>query len=207
MINTSKYLNNYEYIINILNFKCKNLLIDINNYINEKNKYKHIINICENRKNEITLIYKIKEGDNTIKLFGSDFIKNNKNNCYLLIDNKKYELLEKFYLNNKLNEKYINIKLIENKNINNMCSIFKECNSLTSLPDISKWNTSNVTNMSYMFEGCKSLTLLADISQWDTAKVTNISYHISCCHCRTIPDFQIFETEHFLFVFVALNIS
>ena len=33
--------------------------------------------------------------------------------------------------------------------------MFSECSSLTSLPDISKWNTNNVTNMSGMFIGCK----------------------------------------------------
>ena len=30
-------------------------------------------------------------------------------------------------------------------------------------------------------------------------------YRISRSHCRTIPDFEIFETEHFLFVIVSFN--
>ena len=38
-----------------------------------------------------------------------------------------------------------------------MCSMFNYCESLISLPDISKWNTKNVTNMSWIFHGCKSL--------------------------------------------------
>ena len=46
-----------------------------------------------------------------------------------------------------------------------MSSMFCICKSLTSLPDISKWNTNNVTNMSYMFNGCKSLTSLPTISK------------------------------------------
>ena len=37
--------------------------------------------------------------------------------------------------------------------------MFWECNSLTSLPDISNWNNNNVTNMSSMFNGCNSLPL------------------------------------------------
>ena len=89
LINNSEDLNNYENIMNILDFRCKKLLININNFINEKNKYKYIINLYENRRNEITLIYKINNGDKKIKLFSQDFIKNNKNNCYLLINNKK----------------------------------------------------------------------------------------------------------------------
>ena len=44
---------------------------------------------------------------------------------------------------NKNNKEYIEI------------GIFDECNSLSSLPDISKWNTSNVTNMYNMFDDCK----------------------------------------------------
>ena len=43
---------------------------------------------------------------------------------------------------NSKNEYYIEIKLIETKNITNMSYMFDECSSLISLPDISKWNTS-----------------------------------------------------------------
>ncbi|MBQ1781717.1 MAG: BspA family leucine-rich repeat surface protein, partial [Methanobrevibacter sp.] len=32
-----------------------------------------------------------------------------------------------------------------------MGSMFNECSSLNSLPDISNWNTTNVTNMRSMF--------------------------------------------------------
>ena len=34
-----------------------------------------------------------------------------------------------------------------------MRSMFRDCNSLKSLPDISKWDTKNVNNMSDMFFG------------------------------------------------------
>ena len=51
--------------------------------------------------------------------------------------------------------------------------MFDFCNSLKSLPDISKWNTSNAKNMTYVFGGivcgCESLTSLPDISKWDTS--------------------------------------
>ena len=43
-----------------------------------------------------------------------------------------------------------------------MSDMFKGCNSLISLPDISKWNTSNVNNMSNMFYGCNSIKSLPD---------------------------------------------
>jgi surface protein len=37
-----------------------------------------------------------------------------------------------------------------------MSNMFGNCVSLTSLPDISKWNISNDTEMFDMFWGCKS---------------------------------------------------
>ena len=46
-----------------------------------------------------------------------------------------------------------------------MSNIFYGCTSLTSLPDISKWDTSNVNNMSNIFCGCTSLISLPDISK------------------------------------------
>ena len=54
--------------------------------------------------------------------------------------------------------------------------MFLGCSSLSSLPDISKWNTSNVTSMCYMFGGCSSLSSLDDIiSKWDTSNVTDLN--------------------------------
>ena len=36
-----------------------------------------------------------------------------------------------------------------------MSYMFCDCKSLSSLPDISKWNSNNVKDISYMFKGCK----------------------------------------------------
>ena len=58
--------------------------------------------------------------------------------------------------------------------INNMRGMFSGCNSLISLPDISKWNTSNVNDMSWMFYQCNSLISLPDISKWNTSNIKNI---------------------------------
>ena len=43
-----------------------------------------------------------------------------------------------------------------------MQDMFYGCESLISLPDLSKWNTENVINMESMFEGCSSITSLPD---------------------------------------------
>ena len=85
-----------------------------------------------------------------IKLFGEDFIKNNKDNCYLIINNKKQELTE--YIEIKEQQK-LEIKLYETKNITNMSGMFYNCSSLSSLPDISKWELNEKLNTYEMFEG------------------------------------------------------
>ena len=62
IINSS---NNYENIKNILDFKPKELMSDINDFLKEKNKLKNLINLWETKKNkikkEINIIYKKKK--------------------------------------------------------------------------------------------------------------------------------------------------
>jgi len=144
-------------------------------------------------KDEITIIYKNKKLDNVKeelikevknytgeemsknKLFGEIFVRNNKNNCKIVINGKEKELVS-FYDIEKLEENgMLEIKLKGINNIKNMSFMFCGCLSLLSLPDISKWNIYNVTNIGYIFCGCLSLTELADISKWNIINVTNMS--------------------------------
>ena len=59
----------------------------------------------------------------------------------------------------------IKINLKGNTNVTNLSYMFYGCESLFSLPDISKWNTSNATNMNYMFHYYCSLSSLSNISK------------------------------------------
>ena len=157
---------------------------------------------------EINIIYNVdKYGENNINIFGSNFVKNNKNICKMIIDNKEHEISEKYniksYNKNKLEIKLKGIDNVndmsymlygcslllslpdiskwETFNITNIFDIFYECSSLLSLPNISNWNTSNVTNMSDMFRGCSSLSSLPDISKWNTNNITNMSFMFYRC--------------------------
>ena len=49
-----------------------------------------------------------------------------------------------------------------------------ECKSLSSLPDISKWDINDVADMSSMFYYCSSLSSLPDISKWNTNKAISM---------------------------------
>ena len=83
----------------------------------------------------------------------------------MIIDNKEYEISEKYNIKN-YNKDKLEIKLKGIDNVNDMSYIFDGCSSLLSLPDISKWNTNNITDMSDMFYECSSLISLPDISKW-----------------------------------------
>ena len=178
--------------------KVKNVLNLRNNYI-----YKNITkndfglfqdNSLENKLNQMTIICIIEINDNpiyplkVIKLFGNDFVKNNINNCYLLINSQKKQLCEELILNKEQKKNNIlEIKLIETNKITNMSHMFSQCSSFSGiskwdtkninnmnsmfLPDISKWDTKNVTNMSHIFSGCSLLNSLPDISKWDILKM------------------------------------
>ena len=56
--------------------------------------------MSEKEKTEINIIYDIKRG-NEIKIFGKEFVKNNKNICKMIIDNKEYEITERYNIKSK----------------------------------------------------------------------------------------------------------
>ena len=94
-----------------------------------------------------------------------------------------------------------------------MVSMFSNCSSLISLPDISKWNTNNVTNMVSMFSNCSSLISLPDISKWNTNNVTDKEKMFSdCSSLISLPDISkwninnpIDETHLFNDIFLLLS--
>jgi len=146
-------------------------------------------------KTEIIIIYNINKKENKIKIFGSEFVKNNKYNCKMMIDNNEYEIIEEYNVNNYNNNKLeINLKGINN--ITDMSFMFCECKSLASLTDISKWNTNKITDMSHIFDGCSSLLSLPDISKWKTNKVTNMSFMFyECKLLSSLPDISKWNTN------------
>ena len=137
---------------------------------------------------EINIIYNIIEDEGNINIFGSEFVKNNKNICKMIIDDKEYEITEEYNAKSKVINK-LNIKLKEINNITNMNDMFNGCSRLLSLPDISNWNTINATNMSHMFSGCSSLLSLPDISNWNTHNIKDMSYMLNgCSRLLSLPD-------------------
>ena len=116
---------------------------------------------------EINIIYNTEGYKENIRIFGAKFVKNNKNLCKMIIDNNEYEIAEEFNVQN-YNNKKLSIILKGIDNVKDMSSMFNECSSLLSLPDISKLNIENVIDISNMLYRCSSLSSLPDISKWNT---------------------------------------
>ena len=148
----NKKLDNYENIQNVLNLNCKNMNKDINDFLNGnfKNKMNSLINKF-NYKKLTTLIYNINKNENKIKLFDNEFVKNNKDNYYLIIEDKSINICEYYYSDNETinKNKKLKVRLIEKNLITNMSYMFSDCKSLSSISGVPNWNTNNVTSMSY----------------------------------------------------------
>ena len=115
-------------------------------------------------------------------------MKNNKNICKKVYEDKEYELEE--YITNTSNKGTLEVKLTNINDITDMSYMFYHCSSLLSLPDISKWDTSNVTNMNSLFFNCKSIEALSDISNRDVSNVVDISFMFYyCLKLKALPGY------------------
>ena len=152
--------------------------------------------------NEITMIYEVKTDEKEIRLFGDDFVKQNKSKCTLNINGKNKKLFSVIKIQN---EKTIKVILKENKTITDMKYMFKECSSLVSISGFSKWNITNVTNIHGIFYNCSSLKDLSDISKWDTSNITDMGMAFrGCSSLLKLPDlsnWNISKVNNISFIF------
>ena len=171
IFNVFQQLKNYENIKLIQNLKNYRFTEGFNNiYESIKNNLNYLLE--KDRNKEILITYNINQNKSEIKLFGKEFVNNNKSNCHLLINNNRNEICEYYSYDEMDRKKKLIIKLIITKEINNMSYMFYKCDELSQI--MTKIDTSNVTNMSYMFYGCESLFYLPDISNWNIFKAINM---------------------------------
>jgi len=228
-------LNNYKVIgVHYGGSKNKNIKLNFGTFIkyaiNEfYNRNKNENKIKYNQYNKVTttkeILIQYKMGiKDKIRIFGDTFVKNNKSNFQMIINDKNYELDSFYKIKNEKENEILKIKLRQIKNVTNLKSMFNECIALTelsdilnldinnvtdisymfnkcsklsSLPDISKWNTKNVNNMQAMFQACISLTELPDISKWNTYKVTDMICMFSkCSKLSSLPDISKWNTNN-----------
>ena len=202
--NNNEEINDEEY------FSLNLFSIIIDDYKDYPN-YNHIETISNLEKyisfsfgdfNEINLKYEFNEENiqfNSLELFGEIFVNNNKENCFLLINEKIMELsryinISDIYDNSNLILHFpiqLDVKLMElrNKKTNNISFMFYGINTLLPSSDFSKFDTINITKMSYLFYNCSLLKQLPDISKFNTENVTDMSYMFyNCSSIVILPD-------------------
>ena len=160
--------------------------------------------------NSITMKYKIEKEDKDIFLFGSTFVRENKNkNFKLVLEGKELDLVEVLDLKNYNIKDFLEIKLIgdftkiapremfflasnllsvdgisnwDTTNFTDIAQMFHNCHILEKIPDISAWDTKNIEDMNHLFDGCNSITSLPDISNWNTSKVKKNVFYVWKLH-------------------------
>ena len=161
-----------------------------------------INNQFKNSLNKMTIRYKVNEKCTKVRLFGSLFVQNNKDNCEIIVEGKTQKLSEFLNVSNNI-KNILEIQLKETKAITNMSHMFcrgietTDKMSLVSIPNISEWDTKNVTDMSYLFCCCEDLMSLPDISTWNTSKVKDMSNLISYCgNLVSLPDISKWDIKN-----------
>ena len=143
------------------------------------------------------LTYKLDKKYKYIKLFGNEFVENNKKNCKIIIYGKEYEMVKmiKEFIKYGINEEEETLEVIlKGEKISDMSYMFYGCNSVVKF-NLSSFNTQNVTNMSGMYCGCNSLIEL-DLSSFNTQNVTNMSDMFGCCNSLIELDLSLFNTQN-----------
>ena len=140
--------------------------------------------------------YSLKETISSDKLFGEYFVEINKYFCKIIIGNKEYDL--KSYLNkecDEVNKNEFEIKLKGISKVTNLASMFCGCISLVSIEGFSNINTSKITRLSHLFSFCK-ITSIPDISKWDTSNVEGLNcMFLHCFHLKYLPDISNWNTS------------
>ena len=168
------------------------------NTINDDNRREGIAK-DNNNVDKITMVYKIDKERDGIQILGEEFVKANKENCKIIINQKTYDICErieydKYDINKE--DKLLKIMLTGINKITDASCMFCYCFTLQYLPDIFKWDTQNVKSMYWMFFGCSSLESLPDISKWDTTNVENMDWMFGCCSSlKSLPDISKWNTE------------
>ena len=183
------FKTNYKMIQNIKSINLDEAIYDLTKInLNDDliNKFKDMMYLNKKIKyaDEITLIYKINPGATKIKIFDEDFVKENSDKCYIIVNDIKTELKSHLYINQDFQENTLQIMVIL-KNINNIVNMknaFKET-SLMSTMDISKFDMINVSSLESTFEDCKYLDQLPKL-EWDIKKVKSLKKMF--CRCESM---------------------
>ena len=149
--------------------------------------------------NNIDIFYQIQDNQKKLNLFGDDFVKNNIDNCKIIIDGHEYKLCNYINIEDFKHDdsKIFKIKLTGIRSITDMSYMFHSCNNLFSVSYLSQINTSKVISMRSLFEDCILLETLEGISDWDIKNVTNIrGFFFNCQSLNKISNITNWDTSN-----------
>ena len=147
--------------------------------------------------------YFTEEDDEFIRIFGEDFVKNNKNKCNLIIDdnidselftNYSFKLKGEHTISLVINEEDINFNGLFDFKINiglinsfvpindkNYLEYFKKNNRVIDASSLEDLDTSQFTSLSHIFTGCANIKSFYFLKNWDVSKCTDFSGLFSGC--------------------------
>ena len=175
---TYKYLYNLAIPFDIIIKDIKEQLSKSNKNIfdiQNNNEYRYRINLIYEKKD------KYSSGDNPNRIFGYEFVKNNKDNIKLIINSRENQLIENYDLKKGVNE----ITLIILNKLTNLNKMFNGVCSLKNIEELRYLNTNEVNNFSYMFNRCSSLKDIKPLENWNVSKGNNFSCVFSGCSSLT----------------------
>ena len=178
-------------------FLIEEIFPEINKIIIIRAQFKENTQVLKDNlsQDSITLKYK---NSTYIRLFGREFVSNNKNICKIIFNGKELELKETFNPGYETqSDEFMEIQLKNISKITNLSYMFSNCD-IVDIPYIQKWDTSNVTNMNNMFSdnSSYSFTSLPDISKLNTRNVIYMKEIFkNCCEVESLPDISKWNTS------------
>ena len=156
---------------------------------------------------EIAIVYLLpeKEGITVLKIFGEQFVKNNKNKCTLILhDDEKdeeYEYNLCAYLDldfiNSINSgrKLFKIFLVQTDYFYDLSFMFCECFTLMSVDGLTDLYYDQVTNMKSMFHSCFLLQEIK-IANINTSEVKDMSFMFESCKTLSYINLSGWDTKN-----------
>ena len=166
----------------------------------ENNNIETNINIVKGNKNKkFNFKYLVNKEKEEIYLFGEEFVKNNKDKSYLIIDNIDCELRSKYTFLRK-GEQIVTL-VIKDNNINfkhlfhfsiefdQVCCLglnifdsdddeydlkYKRINNLIDISSLENLDVSECEDLSFMFFGCVNVKNFDCLKNWDISKCKNL---------------------------------
>ena len=165
---------NYQILYNIKELNNSSIIKDIDEIVSNESISVKIINFLDifqkmniNMYDEISIIYDIgkNEGEEEMKIFSEMFVHNNKDICKMIIEDKVYELKEKFNIKN-YKKKELKITLKNIKECSEFVKMFDGCKSLDSLPEFYKLNTIDINLMIKLLKNCYESFFKDNAPKW-----------------------------------------